>query len=56
MNLADSVAKSRFGIRAKLISLFVLIKVLPLCLLALLAWEGVSHLGNSLSEDRKSVV
>ena len=51
MSLADSVAKSRFGIRTKLISLFVLIKVLPLCLLALLAWEGVSHLGNSLSDE-----
>lgn len=51
MNLADSVAKSRFGIRTKLISLFVLIKVLPLCALALLAWQGVSHLGNSLSDE-----
>lgn len=40
-----------FGVRTKLIALFVLIKVLPLILLALLAWEGVSHLGGSLSDE-----
>jgi hypothetical protein len=40
----------RFGIRSKLIALFVLIKVVPLILLALLAWEGVNHLGGSLSD------
>ncbi len=51
MKQADSVAKRPFGIRTKLISLFVLIKVLPLCLLALLAWEGVNHLGRSLSDE-----
>lgn len=51
MSLAESVASSRFGIRTKLIALFVLIKVLPLFLLAMLAWEGVSHLGSSLSDE-----
>ena len=40
-----------FGVRTKLIALFVLIKVLPLVLLAVLAWEGVNHLGNSLSDE-----
>lgn len=40
-----------FGVRTKLIALFVLIKVLPLVLLAVLAWEGVHHLGNSLSDE-----
>lgn len=38
------------GIRTKLIILFILIKVLPLILLAVLAWEGVLHLGSSLAE------
>ena len=33
----------RFGIRAKLIALFVLIKVVPLILLALLAWAIVDR-------------
>ncbi|MRR51144.1 MAG: HAMP domain-containing protein [Rhodocyclaceae bacterium] len=40
----------RFGIRAKLISLFVVIKVIPLLMLALLAWEGVSRLGTQVSQ------
>lgn len=39
------------GIRTKLIRLFVLIKVVPLVLLALLAWEGITHLGNQVSEN-----
>lgn len=38
------------GIRAKLLLLFVVIKVVPLILLALLAWEGVSQLGGGLAE------
>ena len=38
------------GIRAKLIALFVVIKVVPLVLLALLAWGGVTRLGSSLAE------
>lgn len=40
----------KWGIRAKLILLFVIIKVVPLILLALLAWEGVTHLGRGLAE------
>ena len=39
-----------WGIRAKLIVLFVLIKVIPLVLLALLAWQGFSRLGVTLTE------
>lgn len=39
-----------WGIRAKLIALFVVIKVIPLVLLALLAWEGVSRLGGEVTE------
>jgi signal transduction histidine kinase len=38
------------GIRAKLIALFVVIKVVPLVLLAMLAWTGVTSLGGSLAE------
>lgn len=41
----------KLGIRAKLILLFVLIKVIPLVLLALLAWEGVTHLGGQVSDE-----
>ncbi|SFN28757.1 hypothetical protein SAMN05660284_01086 [Formivibrio citricus] len=38
------------GIRSKLILLFVAIKVVPLVLLALLAWEGVSRLGGDIAQ------
>lgn len=55
MQFIDALAASRFGIRTKLIALFVLIKVLPLILLALLAWEGVSHLGRSLSDETEKL-
>ncbi len=41
---------ARLGIRTKLILLFVAIKVIPLLLLALLAWQGVFHLGSQVSE------
>lgn len=41
---------THWGIRAKLILLFVLIKVVPLVLLALLAWHGFSRLGVTLTE------
>jgi signal transduction histidine kinase len=40
----------QFGIRTKLVTLFVVIKVVPLVLLALLAWGGVTRLGSSLAE------
>lgn len=41
----------KFGIRSKLIALFVVIKVVPLILLAYLAWQGVQQLGISLSHE-----
>jgi hypothetical protein len=41
----------KFGIRSKLIALFVMIKVLPLILLAYFAWQGVEQLGLSLSQE-----
>ncbi|MDD3484212.1 HAMP domain-containing sensor histidine kinase, partial [Azovibrio restrictus] len=45
----------RLGIRAKLILLFVLIKVIPLVLLALLAWEGVTHLGRQVADETETL-
>lgn len=41
----------KLGIRAKLILLFILIKVIPLILLALLAWEGVTRLGGQVFDE-----
>jgi signal transduction histidine kinase/CheY-like chemotaxis protein len=39
------------GLRAKLILLFVVIKVIPLLLLALVAWEGVKVLGTEIDRQ-----
>ena len=39
----------RLGIRGKLITLFVLIKVLPLLLLAWFAWHATQQLGEEVS-------
>ncbi len=44
---------TRLGIRTKLVALFVAIKVVPMLLLALLAWQGVTRLGREVS-DRSS--
>ena len=51
------------GIRTKLIAIFIFIKVLPLVLLVWLAWEEISHLGQtieskyvSMTSDTKDVV
>ena len=44
------VDRLHLGIRTKLISLFVIIKVIPLVLLAVLAWKGVSSLGTTVTE------
>ena len=41
---------TRLGIRAKLILLFVFIKVIPLLLLAVIAWQGLIQLGAQVSE------
>lgn len=48
MDFLNRFGLGRLGIRAKLIVLFVIIKVVPLVLLALLAWAGVTSLGGSL--------
>jgi hypothetical protein len=45
----------KFGIRSKLIVLFVAIKVLPLILLAYFAWQGVQQLGLSLSQETEQL-
>jgi len=42
--------QTQIGIRSKLILLFVIIKVIPLLLLALLAWRGVIQLGSQVSD------
>lgn len=49
MHMINRSGLATLGIRTKLILLFLLIKVLPLILLALLAWEGVSSLGHGLA-------
>jgi signal transduction histidine kinase len=51
MKTQDHWAVIKFGIRSKLIALFVVIKVVPLILLAYLAWQGVEQLGLSLSQE-----
>ena len=51
MNSQDRWSVVKFGIRTKLIGLFVVIKVLPLILLAYLAWQGVHQLGLSLTQE-----
>ena len=44
------------GIRAKLISIFILIKVLPLVVLAWFAWEVIFNLGNTVEKKYMSMV
>ena len=51
MKQQDHWTVIKFGIRSKLIALFVAIKVLPLILLAYLAWQGVEQLGMSLTQE-----
>lgn len=51
MNPQDHWLVIRFGIRSKLIALFVVIKVVPLILIAYLAWQGVEQLGENLSQE-----
>ncbi len=51
MKSKDHWSVIKFGIRSKLIALFVVIKVLPLILMAYLAWQGVQQLGLSLTQE-----
>ncbi len=48
--------KLGFGMRAKLITLFILIKVIPLVLLAVLAWEQSRQLGEEVLRHTKTIV
>ncbi len=43
------------GIRGKLIAIFVLIKVLPLLLLAWFAWHSAQNLGTRVAEDASAM-
>jgi signal transduction histidine kinase len=51
MKPLESCKEIKFGVRSKLITLFALIKVFPLILLAYLAWQGVHHLGLQLTQE-----
>lgn len=55
MNTHDRWKSIHFGIRSKLIALFVAIKVLPLIILAYFAWQGVEQLGLSLSQETEQL-
>jgi signal transduction histidine kinase len=55
MKTQDSWGVIHFGIRSKLIALFVAIKVLPLIMLAYFAWQGVEQLGLSLSQETEQL-
>jgi signal transduction histidine kinase/CheY-like chemotaxis protein len=49
---ADRIAdRLGMGVRGKLLTIFILVKVVPLILLATLAWYQVTHLGNILQEE-----
>jgi signal transduction histidine kinase/CheY-like chemotaxis protein len=39
------------GVRAKLIAIFIIVKVIPLVILALIAWYQITLLGNTLREE-----
>ncbi len=55
MKTQDRWRVIHFGIRSKLIALFVAIKVLPLIMLAYFAWQGVEQLGLSLSQETEQL-
>ena len=44
------------GIRAKLITIFILIKVIPLIALAWIAWEGIAKLGQLVEEKTTAMI
>lgn len=55
MHSIKRIFSEKLGIRTKLIFLFILIKVVPLILLAMLAWEGVTRLGSGMTERAVSL-
>ncbi|MDR1015192.1 MAG: response regulator [Coriobacteriales bacterium] len=51
-DLLDNVAvRLGMGVRGKLITIFIVVKVIPLILLATLAWYQITQLGNTLHEQ-----
>jgi PAS domain S-box-containing protein len=51
-NMVDTVAdKLGMGVRGKLLTIFIVVKVIPLILIALLAWYQITQLGTSLREQ-----
>lgn len=44
------LGKLGIGMRAKLITIFLVVKIIPLFILLLIAWNQIIHLGNELSE------
>ena len=55
MHSIKHIVSEKLGIRTKLIFLFILIKVVPLILLAMLAWEGVTRLGSGMTDRAVSL-
>lgn len=48
-------ALEKMGIRSKLIALFVAIKVIPLVLLAFIAWQGLTALGEEVAQETEAL-
>ncbi|MDR1898613.1 MAG: response regulator [Treponema sp.] len=48
-SIGQFLAKLGFSMRAKLIAIFVIIKVIPLVILTIMAWGQSRHLGNELN-------
>lgn len=48
-SLSQLATRSGLDIRGKLVLLFILLKVIPLLILATLAWQQINHLGESMS-------
>jgi len=53
--LGEVMPKRSFSIRTKLIAIFVLIKVLPLVVLAWFSWSVISNLAHTLKKQTKQV-
>ncbi len=54
-SLENFLTKLGLGMRAKLISIFVIIKVLPLILIALVAWQQALSLGDEMKERTQNM-
>jgi signal transduction histidine kinase len=49
--LDNAAVRLGMGVRGKLIAIFIVVKVIPLILLATLAWYQITQLGNTLHEQ-----